>query len=89
MNGVPDQGTIFSTHLASTRVSWYFSTRMYLSALLQYNSDRKQMSSNIRFNFIHHPLSDLFLVYNEARDAGGTQRTDKTFSVKYTHMFAY
>jgi hypothetical protein len=89
VNGVPDQGVIFSTHLASTRLSWYFSTRMYLSALFQYNSDRKQMSSNIRFNFIHHPLSDLFLVYNEARDAGGTSRTDKTVSVKYTHMFAY
>ena len=89
VNGVPLQKTEFSTHLASTRISYYFSTRMSLSALIQYNSDRKQATSNIRFNFIHHPLSDLFLVYNEVRDASGARNTDKGFSVKYTHLFSF
>ena len=89
VNGVAGQSVVFSTHLLSTRVSYYSSTRMYLSTLLQYNSDRKQLTSNIRFDLIHRPLSDLFLVYNEARDTSGADKTDKSFIVKYTHMFAF
>jgi Domain of unknown function (DUF5916) len=89
VDGVPLQKVLFTTHLLSTRISYYFSTRMTLSALIQYNSDRKQATSNIRFNFIHHPLSDLFLVYNEVRDTSGARNTDKGFSVKYTHLFSF
>ena len=62
---------------------------MFLKALIQYNSDRKLVTSNIRFNFIHHPLSDLFLVYNEQRDVSGVGKTDWAISVKYTHLVAF
>jgi uncharacterized protein DUF5916/cellulose/xylan binding protein with CBM9 domain len=89
VNGVAGRSATFTSHLASSRISYYFSTRMYLSALLQYNSDREQLTSNIRFDLIHHPLSDLFVVYNEARDISGAAKTDKSFTVKYTHMFAF
>ena len=81
------QGT-FTTHLFRTKVDYYFSTRMFLNAFIQYNSDRKLVTSNIRLNFIHHPLSDLFLVYNEAREVSGTRRNDRAFTIKYTHMLA-
>ena len=37
-------------------------------AYFQYNADTHQFSSNIRFNIQHHPLSDLYLVYNDTRD---------------------
>jgi hypothetical protein len=79
----------FSTHLFRTKIDYYFSTRMFLNAFVQYNSDRKQVTSNIRFNFIHRPLSDLFLVFNEAREVSGTRRTDRAFTIKYTHMIAF
>jgi len=79
----------FSTHLFRTKVDYYFSTRMFLNAFIQYNSDRKQISSNIRFNFIHRPLSDLFLVYNEAREVSGERRNDRAFTIKYTHMITF
>ena len=79
----------FVADLARLRVNYYFSTRMFLSALVQYNNDQKQVSSNIRFNFIHHPLSDLFLVLNEQRDVSGARRTDRGVSVKYTHMLPF
>ena len=42
---------------------------MFLNALLQYNTDARQWSSNVRFNIIHRPLSDFFLVYNDRRDS--------------------
>jgi hypothetical protein len=89
VNGVPLQDASFTTHLASSRISYYFNTRMSLSALMQYNSDRKQVTSNIRFNWIHHPLSDLFLVYNEQRDVSGAGKTDRGFSIKYTHLIPF
>ena len=79
----------FATHLLSSRASYYFSTRMFLTALIQYNSDRKQVSSNIRFNFIHRPLSDLFIVYNELRDVSAAHRNDKAVSLKYTHLISF
>jgi hypothetical protein len=70
-------------------MDYYLSTRMFLNAFLQYNSDRKQVTSNIRFNFIHRPLSDLFLVFNEAREVSGARRTDRALTIKYTHMIAF
>ena len=42
--------------------------RAVLNACFQYNADTDQISSNIRFNIIHRPLSDLFLVYDDRRD---------------------
>jgi hypothetical protein len=59
----------FSTDLVNTRINYSFSPRMFLNALIQYNSTLDEISSNIRFNFIYKPLSDIFLVYNERRSS--------------------
>jgi hypothetical protein len=67
-------------------VNYAFSPRMFLNAFIQYNSDTHKVSSNIRFRFIHRPLSDLFVVYNEQRDTV-THRDDRTLTIKYTHLF--
>ena len=53
-------------NLLAARVNYGFTTTMFLNALIQYNSDNKQWSSNVRFNIIHRPLSDIFVVYNVA-----------------------
>ena len=58
----------FDTNLVTGRVNYSFSTRAFLNALLQYNTDIQQWSSNVRLDVIHHPLSDFFLVYNDHRD---------------------
>ncbi|MEE2821716.1 MAG: DUF5916 domain-containing protein [Acidobacteriota bacterium] len=76
----------FTTNLIRTRLNYSFSTTMFLNALIQYNSDTKQVSSNIRFNLIHRPLSDIFIVYNESRDAFQGGQRDRAFIVKYTHL---
>jgi hypothetical protein len=76
------------TTLVSTRVNYNFTTRAFLNALVQYNTDSKQLSSNIRFNLIHRPLSDLFVVYNERYDER-TNRTDRAFIVKMTYLVAF
>ncbi len=59
---------------------------MFLNALIQYNSDRKEIRSNIRFNLIHKPLSDFFLVYNERRSSTG-EVAERALIAKVTYVF--
>lgn len=79
----------FTTTLVTGRVDIGFTTRMFLNALLQYNTDARQWSSNVRFNFIHHPLSDIFLVYNERRDTTNGDLIDRSIIAKMTWMVAF
>jgi hypothetical protein len=76
----------FVTRLFNTRIEYSFSPKMFLSALIQYNSDLDEISTNLRFNLIHRPLSDIFIVYNEQRDTFGTDEVNKSLTLKYTHM---
>jgi hypothetical protein len=53
--------------IVSLRAGWAFSTQMFLNALVQYNGLDRALSSNLRFQYIFRPGSDLFLVFNETR----------------------
>ena len=53
--------------IVSLRAGWAFSTQMFLNALVQYNGLDQALSSNLRFQYIFRPGSDLFLVFNETR----------------------
>lgn len=77
----------FTTRLVNTRLEYSFNTQMFLSAFIQYNSELRQVSSNLRFNLIHRPLSDIFIVYNEKRETFQAGEMDKSLTFKYTHMF--
>ena len=78
----------FETDLLTTRLRYSFSTRMFLNALIQYNSTLKEISSNIRFNWIYQPLSDLFLVYNERRSTNGDV-LERALVAKFTYLFDF
>ena len=75
-------------NLLVTRVNYGFTTTMFLNALIQYNSDNKQWSSNVRFNIIHRPLSDIFVVYNEHRDSVTGNLIDRALIAKMTYMIS-
>ena len=77
----------FATDLVITRVQYAFSNNLFLKGLIQYNSDLNQVSSNIRFNFIHRPLSDLFLIYNEKRSTNG-EVSERGLIAKLTYTFS-
>jgi len=63
---------------------------MYLDALMQFNHDLKQMNTNVRFNLLHHPLSDLFVVYNEQRFTTPSALTPgRGLILKFTQMLAF
>jgi hypothetical protein len=78
----------FDTDLLTTRLRYSFSTRMFLNALIQYNSTLEEISSNLRFNFIYKPLSDIFLVYNERRSSTG-EVLERALVAKFTYLFDF
>lgn len=79
----------FTTTLVNWRSGYSFTTNMFLDALVQYRNDLRQFSSNIRFNLIHHPLSDFFVVYNEQQDTDGRVPAGRGVVVKYTQLFSF
>ena len=79
----------FNTNLLTGRINYSFSTRMFVSALIQYNSDASQWSTNVRLNFIHRPLSDFFLVYNDQRDARNGDTLNRALIAKFTYLLAF
>ena len=79
----------FVTTLVTGRVNYNFNTKVFLNALLQYNTDAHQWSSNVRFNIIHRPLSDFFLVYNERRDERTGALLDRAVVAKMTYLAAF
>ncbi len=86
-------GRTFEANLFGGRVRLARDTRTFLSAFVQYNESADELQTNIRFNLIHAPLSDLFLVYSERRnpapEAGEAGLIDRAITVKFTKLLAF
>src|SRR6185295_17410596 len=89
LNQISLPTTSYLSTLTATRVNYNFNTKVFVNALLQYNTDSHQLSSNIRFNVIHRPLSDFFFVYNEHRDEYAGLLQDRSLIAKMTYMVAF
>jgi hypothetical protein len=89
INDIDLTAASYVSKLVTSRVNYNFNTRMFLNALLQYNTDSRQWSSNVRFNLIHRPLSDFFLVYNERRLDGSGDLIDRAIIAKMTYLVAF
>ncbi|MBM4185708.1 MAG: carbohydrate binding family 9 domain-containing protein [Gemmatimonadetes bacterium] len=82
----------FTAMVVTGRANYSFNTHMFLDALAQYDAERDLFNANIRFNLIHHPLSDLYLVFNEQRFTGPDNidvRPGRSVVVKFTQMLAF
>jgi hypothetical protein len=73
--------------LMRLRLSYSFNPRLYLQALVQYNSDN--WSTNLRLAWLQTANAGLFVVYNENRDPepGGMGVRDRGLTLKYSHSF--
>ena len=72
------------------RVRYAFSTTFFSNAFYQYNAAAEQAVVNIRFDWLHSPLSDLFVAYTERRNTGAAAGVlERVFSVKLTKMLAF
>jgi hypothetical protein len=79
----------FVSKLVTTRVNYNVNTKMFFNALIQYNSDNRQWTSNLRFNIIHRPLSDIYFVYNERRDDRSGILLSRAVIAKMTYLMAF
>ena len=85
------QGT-FTTQLVRARVNYTLSPRMFVSGLVQYNSDSHSMSVNARFRWEYEPGSDLYLVYSDGRDTrldGFPSLLNRGLVVKFTKLMRF
>lgn len=79
----------FEALLWTTRANYSFTTNMFFDALAQYDPRQHQLNANLRFNVIHHPLSDLFVVLNEQKiTAPDAPATGFGVILKWTQMLS-
>jgi hypothetical protein len=78
-----------ATNLVGTRIVYGFSPRSFLNAFLQYNSATREVSTNVRFNIMYKPLSDVYVVYNDRRDTSLGQQVERAFIVKVTRLLTF
>ena len=82
----------FTTTLLGLRVNAAFSPRIFLGALVQYNSSAESLDTNVRFRWEYQPGSDLFVVYSDGRATGADgfpQLENRTLVVKLTRLFRF
>lgn len=80
----------FVATLWTARSSYSFTTNMFVDALSQYDPTSHQLNANVRFNLIHHPLSDLFVVYNDQRVlTPESPVAGRSVIVKFTQTLAF
>jgi hypothetical protein len=78
----------FTANLARLRLSYSFTPKILLQALLQYNEVDDVVGANLRFSWLQSASSGLYLVYNEIDERGvGALPTGREFIIKYSHIF--
>ncbi|HXV64247.1 MAG TPA: DUF5916 domain-containing protein [Vicinamibacteria bacterium] len=94
-------GGDFVSDLVPVKVNYSFTPLTSLSALIQYNSQTADISSNIRFALLSRSGTGLFIVYNDQRNTADFSRIDedtgaiyptvigRSFIVKYTYLFDF
>lgn len=82
-----DEGD-FQVTLTQLRLSYAFTPKMSIQALVQHNDRDKLLASNLRFSWLRSANSGLFIVYNETEDRlNSPGRPRREFIVKYSHIF--
>jgi len=85
-------GRSFTADLYSARLRWAHDVRTFLMGFVQYNEATEELITNVRFNLIHAPLSDLFIVYTERRSLAGEVAEpvlERGFTLKVTKLFSF
>lgn len=78
----------FTTTLASLRLGYYFTPRLYLQSLVQYSDQIDSWSANVRFGWLNTAGTGLFIVYNEVQgieELMGPQ--GRSLILKFTRQF--
>ncbi len=79
----------FTTKVSRLRLSYSFTPKIALEALLQYNNVDDFFSTNLRFSWLRKANTGLYIVFNDIHgyDRFTGAQPDRNLIVKYTHMF--
>ena len=88
-NKIDLPGGDFTTNLFRTRITYSFSTRIFVQVLAQYNDQSDIWSANARFGWLRTANTGLFVVFNQTSQIDGWpgEALNRGVTVKYTHLF--
>ena len=80
----------FHRSLIGFRLGYFFTPRVFLQSLTQYNNQARVWTANVRFGWLNTAGTGLFVVFNEGREAESffnwVQPQTRSFVVKFTHQ---
>ena len=79
----------FAADLAGVRVKYAYSTTLFGSTFVQYNTQSRSFVTNARLAWRYAPLSDVFLVYTERQNTLTHVRNERSVALKVTRMAAF
>ena len=87
-NDVDLPGGEFRTNLLRLRLSYSFSTRLFVQSLVQYNDRIDNWSTNLRLGWLQTANTGLFVVFNENREVGGLPlgARDRSIALKFSRL---
>jgi hypothetical protein len=79
----------FAADLAGVRLKYAYSTTLFGSTFVQYNTQSRSFVTNARLAWRYAPLSDVFLVYTERQNTFTNVRNERSVAIKVTRMAAF
>jgi hypothetical protein len=78
----------FTTTLASLKLGYFFTPRIYLQSLIQYSDQVDTWSANVRFGWLNTAGTGLFIVYNDVQGIEGLSGPQgRSLFIKFTRQF--
>ncbi len=85
---LPVPGGDFTVILTRLKLSYSFTPKILVQALLQYNDNDEIFGTNLRFSWLKSANSGLFVVYNEVDESGiGALPRGRELIIKYSYIF--
>ena len=85
-----DQGN-FVRSLIGARLAYFFSPRIFVQSLTQFNNQAQVWTANVRFGWLNTAATGLFIVLNDGEEADGffnwTRPQSRSLTLKYTYQF--
>ncbi|MCX5762884.1 MAG: DUF5916 domain-containing protein [Gemmatimonadetes bacterium] len=85
-----DQGS-FIKSIIGARVAYFFTPRVFIQSLAQFNDQASAWTTNVRFGWLNTAATGLFIVLNDGEGADSffrwTRPQSRALTVKYTRQF--
>lgn len=85
---LPVENGAFEVNVARLRLSYSFTPKVLLQALVQYDDRTDLVATNLRFSWLQSANAGLYLVYNEVDDefVRGPIKKRREFAIKYSRI---